>query len=294
MPLTYEKAETISLKGHPEWDERFVQQRIAEDPSILSLGSLQLRDKERTQPRKGRLDLLLQSEDRQSWYEVEVQLGPTDETHIIRTIEYWDLERKRYPDLSHTAVIIAEEITSRFFNVISLFNQTIPLIAIKMTALQLGDKSSLLFTTVLDYSPKGIEEESESIELVDRTTWEKKSNAATVAYIDTLLSGVKSIDASIGPNYNQGYIGVQIAGRAKNFVYFQPQARALRMYPSIASYKELDDELDKQGINWEYDGVRSKRYKIRITQKDFASQADFLKSLVVRAYKESGHAIDLN
>ncbi len=26
-------------------------------------------------------------------YEVEVQLGPTDEAHIIRTIEYWDIER---------------------------------------------------------------------------------------------------------------------------------------------------------------------------------------------------------
>lgn len=24
------------------------------------------------------------------WYEVEVQLGETDASHIIRTIEYWD------------------------------------------------------------------------------------------------------------------------------------------------------------------------------------------------------------
>ena len=50
------------------------------------------------------------------------------------TIEYWDLERKRYPQYEHTAVIVAEDITSRFLNVIQLFNGAIPLIALKMTA----------------------------------------------------------------------------------------------------------------------------------------------------------------
>lgn len=65
-----------------------------------------------------------------------IQLGKTDESHIIRTIEYWDLERKRYPQYDHTAVIVAEEITSRFLNVISLFNRNIPLVAIQMQAIR--------------------------------------------------------------------------------------------------------------------------------------------------------------
>jgi hypothetical protein len=64
--------------------------------------------------------------------EVELQLGSTNETHIIRTIEYWDIECKRYPQYDHCAVIIAEEITSRFLNVISLFNGALPLIALQM------------------------------------------------------------------------------------------------------------------------------------------------------------------
>ncbi len=38
----------------------------------------------------GRLDLLLQDAN-QRRYEVEIQLGATDESHIIRTIEYWDI-----------------------------------------------------------------------------------------------------------------------------------------------------------------------------------------------------------
>jgi hypothetical protein len=48
------------------------------------------------QPHAGRLDLLLEDEDQERRYEVEIQLGPTDEAHIIRTIEYWDIEWKRY------------------------------------------------------------------------------------------------------------------------------------------------------------------------------------------------------
>ncbi len=31
----------------------------------------------------------------------------------------WDIERKRYPQYDHTAVIVAEDITSRFLNVIA-------------------------------------------------------------------------------------------------------------------------------------------------------------------------------
>src|ERR1700704_4732422 len=83
-------------------------------------------------------------------YEVEVQLGPTDEAHIIRTIEYWDIERKRYPQYDHCAVLIAEDITSRFLNVVALFNGMIPLIALQMQALKVGDQSTLLFTKVMD------------------------------------------------------------------------------------------------------------------------------------------------
>jgi hypothetical protein len=85
------------LKGHPELDERWLQDRMAEDASLLGLGDLVLKDRERPQPRAGRLDLLLQDAEANKRYEVEVQLGRTDEAHIIRTIEYWDIERKRYP-----------------------------------------------------------------------------------------------------------------------------------------------------------------------------------------------------
>ena len=106
MAIAYRKPERLTLKSHPELNERWVQDRIAEDPTILGLGDLVLRDRERTQPRAGRLDLLLQDPETNRRYEVELQLGATDEAHIIRTIEYWDIERKRYPQYDHCAVLV--------------------------------------------------------------------------------------------------------------------------------------------------------------------------------------------
>src|ERR1044071_1119732 len=180
MSLKFVKPERILLMNHPEYREIWVQQRIAEDPSILGLGDLILKDKERIQPRGGRLDLLLQDAESSTRYEVEVMLGSTDESHIIRTIEYWDVEKKRYPQYDHYAVLVAEDITSRFLNVIGLFNGFIPLIALQMSALKFGDQISLIFTKVFDAVSLGMPEEDEEVQAVtDRSYWEERSSKET-------------------------------------------------------------------------------------------------------------------
>ena len=57
--LTYTKHERIVLKGHAEYTEKWLQDRIAEDPAILALGDVELLDRERQQDRADRLDLLI-------------------------------------------------------------------------------------------------------------------------------------------------------------------------------------------------------------------------------------------
>ncbi len=149
--MEYIEFKKIKLKTHQTLTEKWVQDRIIANPTILGLGELDVRDKERKQTKAGRLDLLLEdSNDENKRYTVELQLGKTDESHIIRTIEYWDIEQKRFPQYQHIAVIVAEDITSRFLNVISLFNRNIPLIAIQMNALEIDGKVGLHFTKVLD------------------------------------------------------------------------------------------------------------------------------------------------
>jgi hypothetical protein len=89
--LTYLKPERVWIKGHPELTERWVQDVIADDPTVLGLGDLILKDKERAQPHAGRLDLLLQDSDAARRYEVEIQLGKTDESHVIRSMAIREL-----------------------------------------------------------------------------------------------------------------------------------------------------------------------------------------------------------
>ena len=137
--LTYVKAEKIILKDSREYNEKWVQDRIFEDPKILGLGNLLPWQKERIQPGAGRLDILLQDINEETRYEIEIQLGSTNESHIIRVLEYWDLEKKRNPNFNHVAVLISEDITGRFLNVIRLFNGVIPLMALQMEAIKIED-----------------------------------------------------------------------------------------------------------------------------------------------------------
>src|SRR5712664_2614230 len=104
MTLQYVKAEATSLR-ELGLDERWLHERINEDPSILGLGDLTIIDRERIQPTVGRIDFLMADPEEGVRYEIEIMLGRLDESHIIRTIEYWDVERTRYPQLEHRAVI---------------------------------------------------------------------------------------------------------------------------------------------------------------------------------------------
>jgi hypothetical protein len=99
------KLEVASLKHSDDLTEKWVRQQSADDPALLGLGDRVLKDRERSQPHAGRLDLLLQDPQTLKRHEVEVRLGATDESHLIRTIAYWDVERQRYPQYEHAAVL---------------------------------------------------------------------------------------------------------------------------------------------------------------------------------------------
>lgn len=282
MATNYLKPERLTLKAHAELTERWVQERIADDPSILGLGELVLRDKERIQPRAGRLDLLLQDPDALRRYEVEIQLGATDEAHIIRTIEYWDIERKRYPQYDHCAVLVAEDITSRFLNVISLFNGTVPLVALQMQALKIADYTTLIFTKVMDELTRGLVDADEDAAAAptDRAYWESKGTKATVAMADKLLEIVHELDPALALKYNKFYIRLAKDGRANNFVTFRPLKSGLMLEIKLKQSDDLQAKIDAAGIEaLSYDG-RWGNYRLRLTKDDAKNHGDVLRELI--------------
>lgn len=279
------KPEKINLLNHPTLNEKWVQEVIAKDPSILGLGELILRDKERIQPKAGRLDLLLQDPDTNRRYEVEIQLGKVDENHIIRTIEYWDIERKRYPQYDHCAVIIAEDITSRFLNIISIFNGFIPLIAIQMNAYKIKDDYFLLFTTVLDEMSLGLSEEEEIKEVTDRNYWETiRGTKKTVAIADELLNLISEFAPGYELKYNKFYIGLAKDGQPDNFVIFRARKSSLNMELRLKRSDEIEKMLEDAGLDLMNYDKRWGRYRIKLSKQDVNKHKELIIDLLKMAY----------
>jgi len=278
------RPEKIDIKNHPEITEKMIQEKIAEYPAIIGLGDLVLKDKERVQPRSGRLDLLMQDPDTNRRYEIEIQLGKTDESHIIRTIEYWDIEKKRYPQYDHCAVIIAEDITSRFLNVIGLFNGFIPLIAIQMNAFKFGNEIGLVFTKVLDEMPLGLVEEDEEVQAVtNRDYWLNRGSEMTVKMADEILEIVNSFKPGFTLKYNKFYIGLAINGQANNFAICRPKKNYMRLELKLPKSTEIDEIIEKAEIEeMGYDN-RWGNYRLRLSKGDIKKHSDVLKELLIKA-----------
>ena len=279
--------EKVSLLTSPDVTEALIQQKIYDDPSILGLGDLVPRDKERPQPRAGRLDLLLQDRDTGRRYEVELQLGKTDESHIIRTIEYWDIEKKRYPQYDHCAVIVAEDITSRFLNVVSLFNGFIPLIAIQLNAFKVGDDIALAFTKVLDEMPLGLVGDDEEVqEVTDRNYWLSRGTKTTVAMADEMLEIVNSInDGGYNLNYNKFYIGLAQNGIANNFSIFRPKKKFMQLDLWHAKSDEIDQIIEDNDLDDIGYQLRSSNYRLRVYPDELKKKREVFEGLIRRAEK---------
>ncbi len=216
-----------------------------------------------------------------------MQLGPTDESHIIRTIEYWDIERKRYPQYEHAAVLVAEDITGRFLNVISLFNGTIPLIAIQMQALNFQDNVALVFTTVMDELVRGqVDEDEEVQEVADRGYWEARGSKSIVAMVDQLLGVVHEFDPALELKYNKFYIGLVKGGQPHNFIVFRPRKNALVLTVRLKPSPEIQARLEQSGLEaLEYD-KREGGYRIRLGTgtDDLNKQSEVLRQFIEMAY----------
>lgn len=249
-------------------NEKWLQERVQRDPSILGLGELEVAGREHRQPVGGRIDFLLRHLESDLYYEVELMLGAVDESHIIRTIEYWDVERQRRPKAQHKAVIVAEEINARFFNVIRLLNRSVPLIAIKLSAFKTEDGNVVLWPiTVLDTIDEVSDDEVAPVEAADRAYWERKS-PHTLECLDQLV-GLMEADQSreVRVTYNRHHIAVGTTGR--NFCWFyqrKPPKCRIELKVDAASRDKAIAELVAAGVEANAQGDRNLNFSVTATE----------------------------
>jgi hypothetical protein len=193
------------------YDEYWLQDQIAESASTLQLGELEVVSRERQQSSGGRLDMLLKDPTDDSMYEVEIMLGDTDETHIVRTIEYWDNEKRKWPKRQHNAVLVAESFTRRFYNVIQLLSHAIPLIAIQVNIVEADGKPILHFSKILDTYEEPEEEGNGPSDIYDEEYWRKRASW-TLDTTKALLSVVIPVFGEAQLNFLKYYISITVGG----------------------------------------------------------------------------------
>jgi hypothetical protein len=283
--MDYCKAERIFLKN-TQFDEKWLQNRIEEDPTILGLGELTIVQRERKQSSGGRIDFLFLDPENAVMYETEIMLGSTDESHIIRTIEYWDIERRRFPTKDHKAVIIAEDITNRFFNVISLMNRSIPIIAIQLNALKVGNNIILNFTKVLDIYEQPEDEEDLGSETVDRAYWEHRSSSKSMTLVDEIVKLVSSKYPNPKVTYNGTHIA--IGTQKQNFLWCHPRKTEGYCHFNIRTGKENADKAKEifDQIQVSYNQRRDDIFSFPIYMKEFNDNKDKLSELLFLAIEQ--------
>lgn len=274
-PIETTKALTIRECGH---DEYWLRDKIFEDPAILGLGDLQAVMKEKTQSKGGRLDLLLKDPEDDSMFEVELQLGATDESHIIRAIEYWDAEKQRWPRRSHTAVLVAEEITNRFFNVVHLLGMAVPIIGIQANIVQVGELRGLHFTKVID-SYEEPEEVEPSLKMIDEKHW-VDNYPGTLECAKWYKALLEKLYGEVPTKYFELYISLLVAGTARVWIWKGKNDRALvAVKHGKDNFQEAADHLRDEGVSFGTRGGRTFTFNVNAQQlKDQAGIHEWLAS----------------
>ncbi|QDV17230.1 hypothetical protein Pan153_18650 [Gimesia panareensis] len=268
-------ASTLSIR-ECGYNEYWLQDQIYENPGCLGLGELDAIDKERRQSSGGRLDLLMKNAEDDAMYEVEIMLGDTDESHIIRTIEYWDNEKRRWPQRQHTAVLVAESITRRFFNVIHLLSHSIPIIAIQATIIEVGGVRSLHFTKVLDTYEEIDDGAAPDNKTYDLSYWKERASWV-IENAKALQEVSEEILEHSELNYTKHYIAITLNSNSYCFLHKRSDGKSLFEFriPDhlLEEAKELLDSISITYIS------KSKRLRFTSDKKTIEQHKDVFKKL---------------
>jgi hypothetical protein len=277
MSIEYKKSTPVKLRDVGK-DEKWLQDLINNDTSVLGLGELTVIERERMQYPGGRIDFLMFNPEDDVRYEIEIMLGTLDESHIIRTIEYWDIERRQNPSYEHRAVIVAEDITNRFFNIIGLMNKAIPIIAIQLNAFVLDNQLTLNFVKILDLAVTFEEEETGVQERADRKYWDARANPISMELFDSMVRQVRSISEP-RITYNKGHIAIGTSGR--NFMWCHPR-KGQYLFLEIRVGEDRDTMIEKfieQGIECTKH-IQPMIIKIQLTKKELAENQELVQEAV--------------
>jgi hypothetical protein len=266
--------------------EAEVEDWICQNLSALGLGDLRVVERQHCQESGGRLDLLLEDTDNDRRFEVELTRGTLDPSHLIRAIEYWDIERRRYPAYEHCAVIVAEDIAARFLNVIQLFSGSVPIVALQLSCLKVAEKLTLNLIRVLDSRQLRDDEESLLETRTDRADWEKKVGAEILWVVDESVKIINAVSKTpTNLRYNQEFIGLTQDGQANHFVFFSPKKAFVWIEARLNSPDDWQPKLAELGLAGK---AKASRVRFKVRPDEFKQYRGLIEEILQQSAKDDG------
>jgi hypothetical protein len=209
-------------------------------------------------------------------YEVEVMLGETDPSHIIRAIEYWDNEKRKYPQRQHFCVLVAESFDRRYFNVIQLMSLNIPMIAIQADLLEVNSERILNFSKILDIYIEPDEEDN--TKQVNETTWNNDAPWTNSAAKE-IFEIIKSKHNNVEIRYTQSYVSITIDNRNAYWLYKRMKPTSALMFSvkdeeKVESIKKLFEDFK---IDYNYN--RYKEFMVNVDTKMIKAKLELLEKI---------------
>lgn len=240
------------------YDERWLQDWLASDPSRLGLGDVAIIDQEQGQSSGGLLDLLAVDRGNETYYSVEVQLGEIDASHSFRVFDYWARNRSRLPGKTHVAVLVAENAGGRFRAALDALAETVPLIVIELRCWQ-GEREALLVREVVVANANlDLADTPAAASAEERTEadWRAAVTDEMWAFKDSLVSWATANLGEPRVDYRpQSYIGLRYGRRVwaplwprrdGAYVYL-PDPDGSRDKPSLA-FETFERRLQDEGL----------------------------------------------
>jgi hypothetical protein len=257
LPLLAGRPATLKALGY---DERWLQDWLAADPSHLGLGDVRIIDQEQGQAGAGTLDLLALDGETDTYYSIEVQLGEIDASHSFRVFDYWARNRARIPGKTHVAVLVAESAGGRFRAALEALAETVPLIVIELRAWQGRNEAVLIPEVVVANESLDLTDTPAAVTGEERTEaeWRQEASDEAWAFKDAF---VEWVTANLGPvrvNYSRkSYIGVRVGRRTWAPLWLRKDGATVYLpdpdgsrsdEPSVA-FEQFEARLRQEGLS---------------------------------------------
>jgi hypothetical protein len=194
------------------YDEIWLQNWLADDPTRLGLGEVTIRGQELTSPRGGTLDILAASADGDTYYSIEVQLGEVDASHGFRVFEYWAANRVRFPGKTHVAVLMAESAAGRFRPALEALAEYLPLLVIEVRVWRGAGEAIVVPEAVIVNETVDVAGPAGRVPGQERTRedWVQAASEEALSFVEDFVSWAQEHLGEVRVDYSpQSYIGIR-------------------------------------------------------------------------------------